>query len=84
MATEFSPLPSFLYRIEGGWEEICADLMEIWGALTKEDMALIEADHNKLVARLKMRYGISTAEAEALIEKHLSEKQKAKKVKSPA
>ena len=81
---EFNPIPSLMYRIEGGWEEVCADLMEIWGALTHEDMALIEADHNKLVARLKMRYGISTDEAEKIIEKHLSERQKHREPKAPA
>ncbi len=81
MAFEFNPIKSTMYRIEGGWEEMCADLMEIWGALTHEDMALIEADHNKLVARIKMRYGVSTAEAEKLIEQKLGKDSKAK---SPA
>ena len=73
MALEFKPVPKLIYRIEGGWEELCADVMEIWGALTKEDMALVEADHNKLVARLKMRYGISTEDAEKIIRQKLGE-----------
>jgi len=71
MPVEFKPVPKLIYRIEGGWEEVCADVMEIWGALTNEDMALIEADHNKLVARIKMRYGISTEEAEKIIRQKL-------------
>ena len=71
MAYDFKPLSSIIYRVEGGWEELCADIMEIWGTLTHEDMAAMEADHNRLVARLKMRYGMSTREAEAEIERKL-------------
>lgn len=84
MPYEFRPIKSILYRIEGGWEEMCADLLEIWGALTSEDLAIVEADHNKLVARLKMRYGISTKEAEEVIEKHLSKKNAHHQPKAPA
>lgn len=84
MAFDFNPIPSLMYRIEGGWEEFCADIMEIWGALTKEDMALIEADHNKLVARIKMRYGVSTKDAEAMITKHLGARKNRRRPQSPA
>jgi uncharacterized protein YjbJ (UPF0337 family) len=68
---EFHPITGLLYRIEGSFEELSADLMDIWGALTHEDMAEIEAKHNRLVARLKMRYGISTKEAEDQIRRNL-------------
>lgn len=84
MAFEFNPIKTTMYRIEGGWEEMCADIMEIWGALTHEDLAIIEADHNKLVARLKIRYGISTAEAEKIIDEKLSEREKHHQPKAPA
>lgn len=80
---EFHPLTSVLYRIEGGFEELSADLMDIWGALTHEDMAEIEARHNRLVARLKMRYGISTKEAEEEIRRQLARKN-SKGPKAPA
>lgn len=84
MAFEFRPLSSVLYRIEGGWEEVCADIMQIWGALTREDMVDIEARHDRLVARLKMRYGVSTKEAEKMIEQKLGGHKDRQEPQAPA
>lgn len=48
---------------EGKWDQIKGTVKKKWGKLTDDDLKQIEGDKDRLVGKLKERYGMSESEA---------------------
>jgi uncharacterized protein YjbJ (UPF0337 family) len=55
-------------RIEGNWKQFKGAAKEKWGALTNDDLDVIEGRREKLVGRVQEQYGIAKDEAERQVD----------------
>jgi len=58
-------------RIEGNWKQFKGKVVQRWGALTDDDLDVIEGRREELAGRLQHRYGVAKDEAERQIDEWL-------------
>lgn len=51
-------------QLKGKWEQFTGDAKRQWGKLTDDDMTVVEGDREKLVGKIRERYGKTKDEAE--------------------
>ena len=49
---------------EGKWDQLKGNAKKKWGKLTDDDLQQVEGDKDRLVGKVKEKYGISKEEAE--------------------
>jgi len=50
--------------IQGNWEQTKGTLRQKWGKLTNDDVQVIKGERDKLVGKLRERYGYQKDQAE--------------------
>jgi len=50
-------------RVSGNWKQMTGRVKEQWGKLTEDDLTVIDGQHDQLVGRIQVRYGIARDEA---------------------
>ena len=53
--------------IKGKWQELKGSVLQKWGKLTHDDLAMIDGDRVKLAGSIQKAYGIQKDEAERQI-----------------
>jgi uncharacterized protein YjbJ (UPF0337 family) len=51
-------------RIRGNWQQLLGKVKQQWGALTDDDLSVIEGQRDILVGKLQERYGYEKEQAE--------------------
>ena len=59
--------------LSGMWKQLRGQAKETWGKLTDDELDEIDGKRDKLVGKLQERYGWTRIEAEAELERFLSE-----------
>lgn len=50
--------------IQGNWEQTKGSIRQKWGKLTNDDVQVIKGERDKLVGKLRERYGYQKDQAE--------------------
>jgi uncharacterized protein YjbJ (UPF0337 family) len=59
--------------VQGNWTQLKGEIKERWGKLTDDDLDLIAGEKDKLLGRLRKRYGILEDEAEMEVDDFLNQ-----------
>lgn len=51
-------------QFEGKWEQVKGQVKEKWGKFTNDDITVIEGKKDKLIGKLRERYGYSAEQAD--------------------
>lgn len=70
--------------MEGNWKQLDGQMKMWWGDLTDDDITKIDGKRENLVGVLQTRYGYAKDKAEADVNKHLEDWQKAQKSQTVA
>lgn len=54
--------------LKGRWEQLKGSLKTQWGKLTDNDITLIEGERDKLVGKVRERYGLARDDAERQVD----------------
>ena len=57
--------------LQGRWEQLKGKALVKWGKLTNDDLDQIEGEREKLVGKLRERYGLARERAESEVEEWL-------------
>lgn len=57
--------------LQGRWQQLKGSALTKWGKLTNDDLDQIEGQREKLVGKLRERYGIERDRAEAEVDDFL-------------
>ncbi len=57
--------------LQGKWEQLKGTALVKWGKLTNDDLDQIEGEREKLVGKLRERYGLARERAELEVEEGL-------------
>lgn len=60
-------------EIEGNWKQFKGKVKEKWGDLTDDDLDKMEGNRDQLVGKLQEQYGKTKDQAEAEVDKWLSQ-----------
>lgn len=60
-------------EIEGNWKQFKGKVKEKWGDLTDDDLDKVEGNRDQLVGKLQEQYGKTKDQAEAEVDKWLSQ-----------
>lgn len=60
-------------QIQGNWEQIKGRAKTEWGKLTDDDMQSIRGDRDKLVGKIRERYGVAKEEAEKRVDRWIDD-----------
>ena len=61
------------YEVENNWSRLRSRICEQWAKLNDEDLDAINGVHERLVSKLRERYGLAVEEAELQIKSFLKE-----------
>jgi len=50
-------------QIQGNWKQVAGSIHEQWGRLTRDDLAQIDGQRERLLGKIQERYGITEEEA---------------------
>ena len=53
-----------LEQLEGKWDQVKGQIKEKWGKLTDDDLTAINGKKEKLLGKMRERYGLGKEEAE--------------------
>ena len=59
--------------IKGNWSQVKGEIRSKWGDLTDDDLDRAAGEREKLVGIIQERYGLAKADAEAEIDRFVSE-----------
>lgn len=59
--------------LEGKWKQLKGQAKQTWGELTDDELEEIEGRRDKLAGKLQEKYGYTRAEAEAEIDRFLTD-----------
>lgn len=54
--------------LEAKWNQVSGEAKRQWGKLTDDDVQYVNGNREKLIGKLKERYGYSNEEAEAEVD----------------
>jgi uncharacterized protein YjbJ (UPF0337 family) len=58
--------------VKGNWEQTKGTVRQKWGKLTNDDVQVIKGERDKLVGKLRERYGYEKDEAEKQVDTWVS------------
>lgn len=53
---------------EGRWDQIKGNIKKTWGKLSDDDLKQIDGDRDRLVGKLKEKYGFTKEQAEKKVD----------------
>lgn len=59
---------------EGRWDQIRGSIKKNWGKLTDDDLKQIDGDRDRLVGKLKEKYGFTKEQAEKKVDEFDNDK----------
>lgn len=59
-------------QVEGKWDQVKGDMRRQWGKLTDDDLAQAKGSREKVVGKIKERYGIEKEAAEKQLDDWLT------------
>lgn len=59
--------------LEGNWKKLRGSVKEMWGEITDDELDKIEGKRDRLAGKLQEKYGYTRAEAEAEIDRFITE-----------
>lgn len=57
----------------GLWKQFRGEVKQFWGALTDDDMDIIDGQRDVLIGKLQERYGYTRLDAEAEVDRFVNE-----------
>jgi uncharacterized protein YjbJ (UPF0337 family) len=66
--------------LKGKWKQVRGEAKKWWGELTDDELDQIDGEREKLVGKVQERYGRTKEEAEAEVDRHLSDYDKRTRV----
>ena len=62
-------------QLQGKWQQLKGKVQQQWGKLTDDDLAIIKGNHEKLVGKVKERYGVAKEQAEKEVDDFIDKSQ---------
>ncbi len=59
---------------EGRWDQIRGNIKKTWGKLSDDDLKQIDGDRDRLVGKLKEKYGFTKEQAEKKVDEFDNDK----------
>ena len=59
-------------EVSGSWKHARGRILEEWGMLTEDDLAIIQGKREQLIGRIQHHYGMEREEAERAVKEWLS------------
>ena len=60
-------------QLQGKWKQMKGSITERWGALTDDDVDIVNGQTSQLIGRIQERYGVAKAEAQKQVEEWMHE-----------